>query len=339
MGGGNQEIGFPLREVFTPSPLEGEGRDEGESPGLSVVLIRKGSRLPDMLPPDILKHVRQIHIRTSRLVRDVLGGEYHSAFKGRGMEFSEVREYAPGDEIRTIDWNVTARRGQPYVKQYVEERELTVMLLVDLSASGRFSSTVRLKAEVATELCAVLALSAVMNNDRVGLILFTDRVEKFVPPQKGKRHVLRIIRDVLYFQPRQQRTDIGLALEYLLRISRRRTVCFLVSDFLTPGYDQPLRLAYRRHDVIPVSVTDRREVCLPRLGFVTLRDLESGALMVLDTSSKAVREAYRRRRAATAERRRQLFQSLGIDEIEVFTDRPYMPSLVRFFRKRERRWH
>ena len=291
-----------------------------------------------MLPPDVFKHVRQIHIRTRRLVRDGLGGEYHSAFKGRGMEFSEVREYAPGDEIRTIDWNVTARRGQPYVKQYVEERELTVMLLVDLSASGRFGSAVRLKAEVATELCAVLALSAVLNNDRVGLILFTDRVEKFIPPQKGKRHVLRIIRDVLYFRPRQQRTDIGMALKYLLRIGRR-TVCFLVSDFLTSGYDQPLRLADRRHDIIPVSITDRRELCLPRLGFVTLRDLESGALMVLDTSSKAVREAYRRRRAATVEQRRQLFQSLGIDEIEVFTDLPYMPSLLRFFRKRERRWH
>lgn len=292
-----------------------------------------------MLPPDVFKHVRQIHIRTSRQVRDVLRGEYHSAFKGRGMEFSEVREYAPGDEVRTIDWNVTARRGQPYVKQYVEERELTVMLLVDLSASGRFSSAVRLKAEVATELCAVLAFSAVINNDRVGLILFTDRIEKFIPPQKGKRHVLRIIREVLYFRPRQQRTDIASALEYLLRISRRRTVCFLVSDFLTSGYDRPLRLAYRRHDVIPVSITDRREISLPRLGFVTLRDMESGALMVLDTGSKAVREAYRQQRAAAAGQRQRLFRSLGIDEIEVFTDRPYLPSLVRFFRKRERRWH
>ena len=292
-----------------------------------------------MLPPDVFKHVRQIHIRTSRQVRDVLRGEYRSAFKGRGMEFSEVREYAPGDEVRTIDWNVTARRGQPYVKQYVEERELTVMLLVDLSASGRFSSAVRLKAEVATELCAVLAFSAVINNDRVGLILFTDRIEKFIPPQKGKRHVLRIIREVLYFRPRQQRTDIASALEYLLRISRRRTVCFLVSDFLTSGYDRPLRLAYRRHDVIPVSITDRREISLPRLGFVTLRDLGSGALMVLDTGSKAVREAYRQQRAAAAGQRRRLFRSLGIDEIEVFTDRPYLPYLVRFFRKRERRWH
>ena len=190
-----------------------------------------------MLPRDILQQVRRIHIRTRRLVDEVLAGAYHSTFKGRGMEFDEVREYMPGDEVRTIDWNVTARRGQPYVKRYVEERELTVMLLVDLSASGQFGSVLRLKTEIATELCAVLAWSAIRNHDKVGLILFTDHIEKFLPPQKGRRHVLRVIREVLYFQPQGRRTEVGRALEYLHTISRRRTVSFLVSDFLASGYE------------------------------------------------------------------------------------------------------
>ncbi len=264
-----------------------------------------------MLPRDILQQVRRIHIRTSRLVDDVLAGAYHSTFKGRGMDFDEVREYMPGDEVRTIDWNVTARRGQPYVKRYVEERELTVMLLVDLSASGQFGSVLRLKTEIATELCAVLAWSAIRNYDKVGLILFTDHIEKFLPPQKGRRHVLRVIREVLYFQPQGRRTEVGRALEYLRTISRRRTVSFLVSDFL--------------------------ELSLPRLGFLELQDLETGAHIVVDTASSAVRQAYAQRRAAAVERRRQLFQTLGISAIEVRTDEPYIHPLMRFFRQRERR--
>jgi len=290
-----------------------------------------------MLPREILQQVRRIHLRTSRLVDDVLAGAYHSTFKGRGMEFDEVREYTPGDEVRTIDWNVTARRGQPYVKRYVEERELTVMLLVDLSASGQFGSVRRLKADIATELCAVLAWSAIRNSDKVGLILFTDAIEKFVPPQKGRRHVLRVIREVLYFQPQRRQTDVGRALEYLHNVSRRRTVSFLVSDFLASGYEKPLRIAHRRHDIIPVSITDRRELSLPRLGFIELQDLETGEHVVVDTTSAAVRQAYARRRAAAVARRRQLFQTLGIDAIEVHTDEPYINPLMRFFRQRERR--
>ena len=290
-----------------------------------------------MLPLDLLKHVRQIHIRTRRLVYDVFAGQYHSTFKGRGMEFAEVREYVPGDDARTIDWNVTARLGQPYVKQYVEERELTVMLLVDLSASGQFGSVTKLKTEIATELCAVLALSAIMNHDKVGLILFTDRIEKFIPPQKGKHHVLRVIREVLYFQPQRRGTDVGLALEYLRTISRRRSVSFLVSDFLASDYETPLRIAHRRHDIIPISITDRRELSLPRLGFMTLQDLETGAYLVVDTSSAAVRRQYQQRREAAVAQRRQLFRSLGIDAIEVHTDEPFITPLMRFFRQREQR--
>ncbi len=290
-----------------------------------------------MLPRDVLQQVRRLQLRTSRLVDDALTGAYHSTFKGHGMEFDEVREYSPGDEVRTIDWNVTARRGQPYVKRYVEERELTVMLLVDLSASGQFGSVVRLKTEIATELCAVLAWSAIRNHDKVGLLLFTDQIEKFVPPQKGRRHVLRVIREVLSFQPQGRHTDIGRALEYLHRVSHRRTVSFLISDFLTSGYETPLRLVHRRHDLIPVSITDTREGQLPRVGLLALQDLETGARMVVDTSSAAVRQAYAQRRAMAVERRRQLFQALGIRTIELQTDAPYIQPLMRFFRQRTRR--
>ncbi len=290
-----------------------------------------------MLPTELFTYVRQIHIRTRRLVNDVFAGEYHSAFKGRGMEFAEVRDYTPSDDIRTIDWNVTARMGQPYVKQYVEERELTVMLLVDLSASGQFGTVQKLKTEIATELCAVLAMSAITNNDKVGLILFTDQIEKFIPPQKGKHHVLRVIREVLYFRPQHRGTDMGLALEYLHRISRRRSVCFLVSDFLASDYDIPLRIARRRHDIIPISIADQREFSLPRLGFVRLQDLETGEHILVDTSSAKVRQQYQQRREAAVAQRRQLFQALGLDTIELRTDEPYIIPLMRFFRQRERR--
>lgn len=290
-----------------------------------------------MLPGEIFKQVRQIHIRTSRLVNDVFAGQYHSAFKGQGMEFAEVREYVPGDDVRSIDWNVTARLGQPFIKRYVEERELTVMLLVDLSASGQFGTVQRLKTEIATELCAVLALSAITNNDKVGLILFTDQIEKFIPPQKGKHHVLRVIREVLYFQPQHRGTDVGLALEYLHSVSRRHVVSFLISDFLASGYEKPLRIANRRHDIIPVTISDRREAELPRIGLLRLQDLESGEAVVIDTNSAAVRRTYRQRQEAAVLQRQQLFQSLGIDAIDVCTDEPYMNPMMRFFRRRERR--
>jgi uncharacterized protein (DUF58 family) len=290
-----------------------------------------------MLTVEALRQVRRIHIRTRRLVDGIFAGEYHSVFKGRGMEFAEVREYVPGDDVRTIDWNVTARLGHPYVKRYVEERELTVMLLVDLSASGRFGSVAKLKTEVATELCALLAMSAIKNNDKVGLILFTDQIERFVAPQKGKNRALRVIREMLYFEPERPGTDLGLALESLHRISRRRSVSFLLSDFLASGYERALRLAHQRHDIIPICIADRREAALPDLGLLTLRDLETGQQVLVDTGSARVREAYRAQRTAAVAARQRLFRALGIDTIEVQTDQPYVQPLLRFFRQREKR--
>ena len=290
-----------------------------------------------MLTVEALRQVRRIHIRTRRLVDGIFAGEYHSVFKGRGMEFAEVREYVPGDDVRTIDWNVTARLGHPFVKRYVEERELTVMLLVDVSGSGRFGSVAKIKSEVATELCALLALSAIKNNDKVGLILFTDQIERFVPPQKGKNRALRVIREMLDFEPERRGTDIGQALEYLHRIHRQRSVTFLLSDFLASGYERALRLVRRRHDVIPICIADRREASLPDVGLVALRDLESGRQVLVDAGSARVREEYRRRRAAAVAARRRAFRSLGIDSIEVETDQPFIHPLMRFFRQREKR--
>jgi uncharacterized protein (DUF58 family) len=290
-----------------------------------------------MLSVEALRQIRRIHIRTRRLVDGVFAGEYHSVFKGRGMEFADVREYVPGDDVRTIDWNVTARLGHPYVKRYIEERELTVMLLVDLSASGRFGSVGKLKTEIATELCALLALSAIRNNDKVGMILFTDRIERFVPPQKGRNRALRVIREMLHFEPERRGTDLGLALDYLHRISRRRSVSFLLSDFLASGYEQSFRLARQRHDVIPICIFDRREASLPNLGLIALQDLETGQPILIDTGSAAVRNRYREQRAAAVAARQRLFRGLGVDPIEVRTDEPYVQPLLRFFRQREKR--
>ena len=262
-----------------------------------------------MLPAETFRQVQRIHIRTRRLVDGALAGEYHSVFKGRGMEFAEVREYVPGDDVRTIDWNVTARMGQPFVKQYVEERELTVMLLVDLSGSAQFGSVTRFKSEIATELCALLALSAIRNNDKVGLILFTDRVEHFIAPQKGRNRALQVIRDMLVFEPAGRGTDVGRALEYLHKVCRRRSVTFLISDFLARDYEGPLRLVHQRHDLVPICITDPREMALPDLGLIMLRDLETGEHALIDSGSAAVRRAYREQREAAAAARRRLFRS------------------------------
>ncbi|MEE9293029.1 MAG: DUF58 domain-containing protein [Acidobacteriota bacterium] len=290
-----------------------------------------------MLPAEILRKVRRIEIRTNRLVNESLAGEYHSVFKGRGMEFSEVREYQFGDDIRTIDWNVTSRMGHPYVKRYVEERELTVILLVDFSASGEFGSHRQFKREIAAEICALLAFSAIKNNDRVGLIAFTDRIETFLRPRKGKDHVLRVIREVLYFRPRGRRTDIGMALQTLSRTITKRSVVFLVSDFLGEGYEQPLRVVARKHDLIAIAMTDPREEDLPPLGLVDLEDAETGERVVVDTSDRRTRrflkEWARERRA----KREALFRSVGVDALELFTDRSYDVPLVRFFHRRAKR--
>jgi uncharacterized protein (DUF58 family) len=290
-----------------------------------------------MIPKEILKKVRQIQIRSSRLVNDVLAGEYVSVFKGCGMEFEEVREYQAGDDIRTIDWNVTARMGHPYIKRFTEERELTIMFLVDLSYSGEFGSVKQFKNEIATEICALLALSAVRNNDKVGLILFTDKIEKFVPPKKGKTHVLRVIREVLYYKPENKGTDISIALEYLLKVTRRKAVCFLISDFITEGFEHALRIANKRHDIIAASITDPRELEIPNVGFVELEDAETGEITLIDTSDRKMMERFNRFNTKNMEERAKLFRSMGVDLIDVRTDRSYVEPIMKFFRAREKR--
>jgi len=290
-----------------------------------------------MIPKELAKKIRYLQIYTSKAVNDVLAGEYQSVFKGRGMEFDEVREYQPGDEVRSIDWNVTARMGHPYVKRFQEERELTVMLVVDLSASGAFGSVAKLKNEVAAELCALLAFAAIKNNDKVGLIVFTDCIELFIPAGKGVSHVLRLIRELLNFSPRQTRTNIAEALDYLGRVVTRRCVVFLVSDFLGRDFEKPMRVLARRHDLISVSVTDPREVAMPNMGLLELEDAETGEIVLIDTGSAAVRSSYKSLGHARCAGLQELFRSMSVDQIEVFTDRDYVRTLVAFFRGRERR--
>ncbi len=290
-----------------------------------------------MLPAEILKKVRRIEIRTNRLVNESLAGEYHSVFKGRGMEFSEVREYQFGDDIRNIDWNVTSRMGHPYVKKHVEERELTVMLLVDFSASGEFGTRRQFKREIAAEICALLAFSAIKNSDRVGLVAFSDRIEKFLSPRKGKDHVLRVIREVLYFRPEGRATDLGQALQFMYRTVTKRSVVFVISDFLAAGYEQPLRVAARKHDVIAVTITDPREEDLPPIGLLDLEDAETGERVLVDTSDRRTRERFRIWAAGRRAAREALFRANAIDNLELFTDRSYDVPLVRFFHKRARR--
>lgn len=273
------------------------------------------------------------------MVNNVFAGEYESVFKGRGMEFDEVREYQPGDEVRTIDWNVTARMGRPYVKRFVEERELTVMLLVDMSASGSFGTINRTKNELAAELGAVLAFSAIRNKDKVGLILFTDRVEKFIPPRKGIRHVLRVIRELLYFKPEGRGTDITCPLEYLNKVTVRKTVSFIISDFLTSGFQKALQITNKRHDLIAILVEDPRESEFPPIGIVELEDLESSEKILIDTRDKTLRNEYG---IFTNKRKKELLSILrqaNIDCIQVNTKRPYIEELIKFFRIRERRLH
>lgn len=291
-----------------------------------------------MVPTDLIRKVRQIEIRTNRLVNDLLAGEYHSVFKGRGMEFSEVREYVIGDDIRSIDWNVTARMGHPYVKRYVEERELTVMLLVDASRSGEFGSAAQLKGEIAVEVCALLAFSAIQNNDRVGLIIFTDKVEKYVPPKKGRQHVLRLVRELLYFKPERAETNVGEALEYLQRVQKRKSVVFLISDFLSPDFETPLRIANRRHDIVALTLTDPRERALPPVGLIELEDAETGETVLVDTWDSRVRDLFAELSVQEASQMERIFKRLSVDNVEIRTHEPYVLPLVRFFRKRASRF-
>ncbi|MGO8675226.1 MAG: DUF58 domain-containing protein [Limisphaerales bacterium] len=314
-----------------------------------------------MIPREILKKIRQIELRTNRLVSESLAGQYHSVFKGQGMNFDEVREYQPGDEVRRIDWNVTARMNHPFVKKFVEERELTLMLVVDVSGSELFGSREQSKRELAAEIASVLAFSAIRNNDKVGLLLFSDEVEKFIPPRKGRRHVLRVIREVLFFESKRRGTDLNGALDFLMRVTPHRAIAVIISDFIgspavasrsRPGRLRPqmmlleslaqasftlLRQANRRHDVVAVQITDRYELELPALGRLVFDDAETGEVVEINTDDPRKRAAFAERQARAQAELARLFRSLGIDAIQLRTDQPYGVELARFFETREKR--
>jgi uncharacterized protein (DUF58 family) len=298
-----------------------------------------------MIPKDVLDKVRRIEIMTNRLVTDVFAGQYHSVFKGRGMEFDEVREYQHGDDVRAIDWNVTARTGTPHIKKFVEEREMTVMILVDASPSCQFSTVNELKSRLAAELAAALSFSAIRNNDKIGMVVFTDTVEKFIPPRKGRSHVLRIIREVLCFQPKGRKTNIAAALEFMTEVTTRRTVCFVISDFIDPSMDKDGRPAFvkamaianSRHDIIAITLNDPREQYLTPCGMIELEDAETGACVLVDSSDKEVRKAYAIAAAQRLLARDRTFRSMDVDHIDISTDVPYVDSLVRFFARRKKR--
>ncbi|MEO5815881.1 MAG: DUF58 domain-containing protein [Gemmatimonadaceae bacterium] len=289
------------------------------------------------VPPEILRQVKLLELRTRGLVNSLFTGEYRSVFKGQGMEFAEVREYQPGDEVRSIDWNVTARMGKPYVKRYIEERELTVMLAVDLSGSERFGTRARFKSELASELAAVLAMSAIRNNDRVGAVLFTDRIEHVVPPRKGRRHALRLMRDLLAFEPEGRGTDLAGALEYTGKMLSHKAIIFVVSDFQSAELEQPLKLLAQRHDVVAVTVDDPSEQELPDIGLARFVDPETGRVLDVDTSDAGVRAKFAENVAAELGARRHLLRRLAIDEIPVRTDAGVVDPLIKFFRARETR--
>jgi len=301
-----------------------------------------------MIPREILKKIRQIEIRTNRVVTETLAGQYHSVFKGQGMNFDEVREYQPGDEVRSIDWNVTARMNHPFVKKFVEERELTLMLVVDVSGSGRFGSQAQSKRELAAEIASVLAFSAIRNNDKVGLVLFTDEVEKYIPPRKGRKHVLRVIREVLFFEPHRRGTNLPGALDFATRMLAHRAIMVLVSDFLSPsgaapsatekrGFQTAIKQANRRHDLVAVQVTDLFEIELPDLGRLVVEDAESGEVVEINTGNDAMRNTFALRQWKNQEELARMFRSAGVDAIQLRTDQPYGAALGRFFETREKR--
>ena len=290
-----------------------------------------------MIPEELIKRIRQIQIYTSRAVDASFAGQYESVFKGRGMQFDEVREYMPGDDIRTIDWNVTARTGKPFIKRFVEEREMTVLFAVDLSASGEFGTVEKMKNELAAEFCAVLAFAAAKNNDKVGLLIFTDRIELFIPPKKGSRHVLRLIRELLAFKMPKRKTDIPQALDYIARVIRKRATVFLVSDFIESDFKKPLSLLNRRHDVVAVPVRDRVEIAMPSVGLIEVQDAETGEIMLVDTSSARFRSQYGAHSSRRFDELTGMFRSINVDFIPVTTDRPYINDMIQFFHMRHRR--
>ncbi len=295
-----------------------------------------------MNPKDIFTKIRRIEISTKRLATDVFAGAYHSVFKGQGVEFEEVREYQPGDDIRMIDWNVTARTGRPHIKKFVEEREMTVMLVVDASRSCHFATIQELKSKLAAEIAAVLAFSAIKNNDKVGLAIFTNDIEKFIPPRKGLRHVLRVIREVLYFKPQGRTTNIKKALEFLSKVTRRRSVAFIISDFFEANMEKELKkdftIANKRHDVIAITLNDPKEIDLPNCGLLELQDAETGSRFKVDSSNRLVRERYHEHALKRARAREDLFKSVGVDAINISTDQPFSHELVKFFIKRKKRF-
>lgn len=290
-----------------------------------------------MIPQEILRQVKRLELSTRKVVNSVFSGEYHSVFKGQGMEFSEVREYQLGDDIRQIDWNVTARMRTPFVKVFTEERENILMLVVDASGSGEFGSGPRMKGEIAVEIAALLAFSAIKNNDRVGLLIFTDRVEKFIPPKKGRSHVLRVLRELLYFKPEGRGTDLAAALDYMNRVVRRRSVVVIVSDFLATGFEKPLQIANRKHDVIALTIHDRRERGLPAVGLVTLQDAETGEIIEIDTSSAAFRKEYEKGARHRQVRLDKLLDRLEVEHVDIDAAQGYVQPLVGFFHRRARR--
>lgn len=283
---------------------------------------------------ELLKKVRKIEIKTKGLSKQLFSGEYHSAFKGRGMSFSEVRNYQFGDDVRSIDWNVTARTGQPHVKIFEEERELTVMLLVDVSQSSFFGTTEQLKQGIITEVCAVLSFSAIQNNDKVGVIFFSEKIEKFIPPKKGRQHILRIIRELIDFQPEASGTSLSRALEYFNNVIKKRSICFVLSDFLTPEFEDPLRIASRRHDIIGVHLYDPREASLPAVGLLRAYDAETGRFGWIDTDSSSVRRQYEDRFAKNRERMQATFRKTGASWVSISTDESYVNALLKFFQQR-----
>lgn len=290
-----------------------------------------------MIPKELAKKIRYIQIYTSKAVNNVFAGEYDSAFKGQGMEFEDVREYQPGDEIRSIDWNVTARAGKPFIKRFVEERELTLMFLVDLSASGSFGSITKTKNEIAAELCALLSFAAIKNNDKVGLIVFTDTVEMFIPAKKGLNHALRIVRELLVFKPGRSNTDINIGLDYLGKVLRKKAVVFLISDFLESGYEKKMRIMGKRHDLIAISLSDPRELEMPDVGLIELEDAETGELIVIDTGSLKVRTQYSAMGKERSGELKKMFRTMGVDQIDIKTNDDYMAKIAQFFTAREKK--
>ncbi len=291
-----------------------------------------------MIPQELIKKIRQIQIYTSRAVDASFAGQYESVFKGRGMQFDEVREYTPGDDIRTIDWNVTARTGKPYIKRFVEEREMTVMFAVDLSASGDFGTVNKVKNELAAEFCAVLAFAAAKNNDKVGLLIFTDQIELYIPPKKGISHMLRLVRELLYFKMPKRTTNISEALDYLGKVIRKKATMFLVSDFIETDFKRPLTLLNKRHDVIAVTVRDKAEISLPGIGLIEFADAETGEIILVDTSSRKFRKQYSNTAALRFDELKNMLRTINVDCISISTDKPYIQDLVRFFHMRHKRY-